>query len=224
MKTLITPAVLQIQFCPSVASAEFYELLMQFGINLAFLLILSRSLYFKWNRKPEHMFAQLITGVIVFLICALLRWVQIGLGLVLGLFAIFAIIRFRTVNVPVKEMVYLFMVVGISAVNALLPMSHCLQWIIFTNIMLLVLTLIMEKAFFSRSLSHRNITFNKTDLLKPSNHQLLLQELKDITELNIIRFEIGKVDYTKKHAQIRIYFRGEGIGNFSDDETGNDDD
>ena len=224
MKTIITPAVLQIQFCPSVASAEFFELLMQFGLNLAFLLILSRVLYFKWNHKPEHMFAQLITGVIVFMICALLRWVQIGLGLALGLFAIFAIIRFRTVIVPVKQMVYLFMVVGISAVNALLPISHCLQWIIFANIILVVLTLIMEKVFFSRILSHRNITFNNTDLLKPSKHQLLLQELKDLTELNIIRFEIGKVDYTKKHAQIRIYYTGESYGSFNEDENGNDDD
>jgi len=224
MNTIITPALLQIQFCPSVASTEFYELLIQFGINLVVLLILSRAMYFKWNRKPEYMFAQLITGVIVFMICALLRWVKLELGLVLGLFAIFAIIRFRTVNVPVKEMAYLFMVVGISAVNALLPMSNCVQWIIFANVILVVLTFIMEKVFFSKKLSHRTIMFNNTDLLKPSKYQLLLKELIELTELNIIRFEIGKVDYVKNHAQIRIYFAGEGNGSIGDSENGNDDD
>ncbi len=197
---------------------------MQFGLNLAILLILSRALYFKWNRKPEYMFAQLIAGVIVFMICALLRWVQLGLGLVLGLFAIFSIIRFRTINIPLKEMVYLFMAVGISAVNALLPMDICLQWILFANIFLVVLTFVMEKVFFSNNLSHRTITFNNTDLLKPSKHQLLLQELKDLTELNIIRFEIGKVDYTKKHAQIKLYFTGDSNDSFNDGENENDDD
>jgi hypothetical protein len=224
MKTLIIPALLEIQFCPAIASTEFYELLMQFGINLVVVLILSRVMYFRWNRNPEYMFAQLIIGVIVFMICALLRWVQLELGLVLGLFAIFAIIRFRTVNVPVKEMAYLFMVVGISAVNALLQISRCVQWIVFANCILIIMTLIMERAFFSNKLSRRTITYNNPDLLKPSKHQLLLQELKDLTELNIVRFEIGKVDYVKKHAQIRIYFTGEGNGSFNDNENESDDD
>jgi hypothetical protein len=215
---------LQVQFCPSVASAGFYELLMQFGINLMVLLIISRVLYFKWNHKPDYMFAQLITGVIVFMICGLLRWVQLELGLVLGLFAIFAIIRYRALNVPVKDMAYLFMVVGISAINAMLRLSHCLPWIVFANVILVILTFTLEKVFFSRILFHRTLTFNNTELLKPSKHPLLLNELKTMTELDIVRFEIGKVDYTKGNAQIRIYFAAEGNGEFYDHENGNGDD
>jgi hypothetical protein len=117
-----------------------------------------------------------------------------------------------------------FMIVGISAINALLQLSDCVQWIIFANIFLVALTFIMEKALFSRKLNRRTITFNNTDLLKPSKHQLLLQELKALTELNIVRFEIGKVDYIKSQAQIRIYFTGEGNGSFQEVENGNDDD
>jgi len=224
MKTLIIPALLQFQNCPSVASKEFYELLIQFGINLTVLVIISGVMYYKWNRKPEYMFAQLVTGAIVFIICALLRWVQLELGLVLGLFAIFAIIRFRTINVPVKEMAYLFMVVGISAVNALIQLGQCFQWIIFANTVLVLITLIMETVFFSHKLSHRTITFNNPDLLKPSKHHLLLQELKTLTELNIVRFEIGKVDYIKGQAQIRIFFAGDGNASFNENENSNDDD
>ena len=224
MKLLILNTLLKAQFCPPVTSTEFYELLMQFGLNLAVLLILSRAMYFRWNHNPEYTFAQLITGVIVFLICAMLRWVQLELGLVLGLFAIFAIIRFRTLNVPVKEMAYLFMVVGISAINALLKLSQCLLWFIFANIFLVVLTFIMEKAFFSKALSRRTIAFNNTELLKPSKHHLLMQELRDLTELDILRFEIGKVDYVKGNAQIRIFFTGAGNGDFKETENSNDDD
>ena len=224
MEAIITTILNKIQFCPPVATAEFYELLMQFGLNLAVLLILSRGMYFRWNRNPDYMFAQLLVGVIVFMICAMLRWVELGLGLALGLFAIFAIIRFRSLNVPVKEMTYLFMIVGISAINALLRMSQCLQWMIFANIVLVVMTYLLEKFFFSKKLNRRTITYNNTDFLKPSKHELLLNELKELTELNIVRFEIGKVDYTKKQAQIRIFFTGNGNGNFNEVENGNDDD
>ena len=224
MNTTIIPTLLKFQLCPPVPGSELYELLIQFGINLAALLILTRAMYFRWNRNPEYLFAQLITGVIVFMICAMLRWVQLELGLVLGLFAIFAIIRFRTLNVPVKEMAYLFMVVGISAINALLQLSQCLPWFIFANTFLVVLTFIMEKVFFSKVLSRRTITFSNTELLKPSKHELLMQELKALTELNIIRCEIGKVDYIKGNAQIRIFFTGNGNGSFNESDNANDDD
>jgi hypothetical protein len=213
MKTT-TICSLEIQNCPALASTGFYEMLMQFGINLVVLLIISRALYYKWNRRPDYMFAQLITGVIVFLICGLLRWVQLELGLVLGLFAIFAIIRYRTLNVPVKEMSYLFMAVGISAINAMLRLSQCLPWIVFANFILVILTLSMEKSYFSGKLFCRTITFNDTELLKPSKHAQLLQKLKVMTELDIVRFEIGKVDYAKGNAQIRIYFAAGGNEGF----------
>jgi len=224
MNTNLSQLLSRIEFCPPVATADFYELLAQFVLNLVVLLIISRALYFKWNKKPEYLFAQIITGVIVFVICAMLRWVQLELGLVLGLFAIFAIIRFRTINVPVKEMAYLFMVVGISAVNALLRISQCVHWIVFANLLLIAVTWILETTFFSKVLSRRTITFNDTGLLKPSHHQLLLNRLKEITELNIVRFEIGKVDYVKNHAQIRIYFTNGGNGSFEETEIGNDED
>jgi len=208
MKGKYLMKALEIQVCPTITSAEFTELMIQLGINLVVLLILSRILYMKWNRNPEYMFTQIISGIIVFMICALLRWVKLELGLVLGLFAIFSIIRFRTINVPVKDMAYLFMVVGISAVNALLPASSCLQWIIITNSLMILITLVLEISFFNHPIASRTITFDNTDLLRPSRYKALISELRNLTELDIIRFEIGKVDYIKKNAQIKIYFPG----------------
>jgi hypothetical protein len=210
MKTLFNPLLGDISACPPLQSPEFYELLIQFLYNLVVLFILSRALYFRWNRDANHLFTQIIAGVVVFLLCALLRWVNLELRMVIGLFAIFAIIRFRTLHVPVKEMAYLFMVVGISAINALLRPGQCLQWIVITNLIVISLTWALEKLYFSRRLVHRTIMFGKTDLLKPSMYQALLQELKTLTELNIMGFEIGKVDYIKKQSRIRIYFQDDG--------------
>jgi hypothetical protein len=224
MNNSFTSVLSQIRFCPPVATADFYELLIQFGMNLLVLVILSVMMYYRWNRKPEYVFAQVISGIVVFLICAMLRWVQLELGLVLGLFAIFAIIRFRTVNVEVKDMAYLFMVVGVSAINALLHLSDCVHWIIFANVLLIVVIWLLEKVFFSNRLSQRTITINDTALLKPSKHHLLLGRLRDLTELNIIRFEIGKTDYIKNHAQIRIFFKDGGNSSFDDSLNTIDDD
>jgi len=223
MKNSILPQLAGIQQCPPITSTEFFELIIQLVINLAVLFIISRMIYYKWNRNAEYMFAQLISGVVVFMICALLRWVKLELGLVLGLFAIFAIIRFRTINVPVKEMAYLFMIVGVSAVNALLPAGSCLQWIVISNSLMMTLALVLEIVYFSNPVASRTITYDNTDLLKPSQHNKLMQELKNLTELDIMRFEIGKVDYIKKHAQIKIFFQGPGERSIAG-ENANDDD
>jgi hypothetical protein len=82
----------------------------------------------------------------------------------------------------------------------------------------------MEKYFFGKKLSRRTITYSNTELLKPSKQPLLIQELKTLTELDIVRLEIGKVDYSKGLAQIRIFFTGSGNGNFNESENSNDDD
>jgi hypothetical protein len=224
MKALMLQKITDIQFCPQVASTEFNELLIQLAINVIVLLIISRFIYYRWNRNAEYLFAQLITGFIVFVICALLRWVKLELGLVLGLFAIFAIIRFRTINIPVKEMAYMFMVVGISAVNALLPVGECFQWIAISNVILILLVLILESYFFQRNVTSRSIIISNTDLLKPSKHEMLMQELKSLTELDIIKIDIGKVDYIKKHAIVRIYFRSNHGSSYIENNSLPDDD
>lgn len=224
MNTTISSLLSKVQFCPPVASTGFYELLIQLALNLVVILSISLAIYYRWNRKPEYVFAQIITGIIVFIICAMLRWVQLELGLVLGLFAIFAIIRFRTVNVEVKDMAYLFMIVGVSAVNALLKMTDCIHWVIFANLLIITITWLLEKTFFSNRLSQRTITFSDTTFLKPSKHAMLLAQLKELTELNIVRFEIGKTDYIKNNAQIKIFFKGEGSTEFGSTNDTNDDD
>ena len=218
------PILASVLQCPPLAGGEFSGMLVQFGLNLAVILLLTGAIYYRHNRNADYMFAMMITGVIVFMICAMLRWVQLELGLVLGLFAIFSVIRFRTLNIPVKEMAYLFMSVGISAINAILKPDQCLAWMVFANVFLLLLAFLMEQLFFRNKLNRRTISFGNTDLLKPSRHSLLLQELRDLTELDIIRFEIGKVDYIKKHAQIRIYFKGNASPGFTEEQPGNDDD
>jgi len=223
MKTLAL-MVQDLQSCPSLLSMEFYELLIQFGLNLIVLLVLSRALYYRYNRDTNHMFAQLIAGLIVFLLCAMLRWVNLELTMAIGLFAIFAILRFRTLNVPVKEMAYLFMIVGISAINALLRVDECLQWIVMVNLVVIGLTWLLERLYFANRLAGRTITFGNTELLKPDRHARLLMELKDLTGLDVVRFEIGKVDYVKKLARIRIYFPDRTHTSFSDTEPERSDD
>lgn len=184
----------------------FFELFLRFILHLGILTIISRLIYYRINLKLNYMFAQIVAGVMVFLLCGLLFWVELQLGLAIGLFAIFAIINFRTATIPVKEMTYLFAVVGISAINGLIHLENGIFFLLLPNICIITAVYSMEKTWFTRRVSYRTILYTNINLIKPGHQEELLKDLKDVTQLDIIRFEIGKVDYKKGNAEIRIYY------------------
>ncbi|HRR93748.1 MAG TPA: DUF4956 domain-containing protein, partial [Bacteroidales bacterium] len=94
------------------------SILVRFTFNLAVLFILIFLIYYRYSKKEEYLFSYMLIGVVIFLITSLLNTVNIQLGLALGLFAVFAILRFRTVNYSVKDMTYVFTVIGISVINS----------------------------------------------------------------------------------------------------------
>lgn len=182
------------------------ELFIRFIIHVVVLTVVSRLIYYRRNMKLNYMFAQIVAGVVVFLLCGLLFWVELQLGLALGLFAIFAIINFRTATIPVKEMAYLFAVVGISAINGLIHLENGIFFILLPNICVIIVVYSMEKVWFTKKISYRTILYTNIKLIKPGHHKELLQDLEKMTELEIIRYEIGKVDYKRGNAEIRIYY------------------
>ena len=112
---------------------DFTELLIRFTINTLLILLVVHFIYAKRSQRKDFYFSYIAIGVIVFLICFLLNNVKLELGFALGLFAIFGIIRYRTDPIPIKEMTYLFIVIGISVMNALANKKVSYAELAFTN-------------------------------------------------------------------------------------------
>ena len=129
------------------------EFLISLGINIFFVFIISKIIYLGFNNSKkslsEFFFTYNSAGLITFLICFLLRDVELELGLGLGLFAIFAILRFRTETIKVKEMTYFFVIIGVSAINAL---SNNYLSLFIANASIIILLYLLEY-FISRSSS-----------------------------------------------------------------------
>jgi len=98
---------------------DFIELLVRSAFNFLIVGYIVRYLYYPVTKNKDYLFTYLLISVTVFFLCFLLENVKLELGFALGLFAIFGIIRYRTDAIPIKEMTYLFIVIGISVMNAL---------------------------------------------------------------------------------------------------------
>jgi hypothetical protein len=186
---------------------NFAELLLRFSLNLAVLFLLVRWLYYGSARRKDYLFSYFIIGSVIFLLCYLLESVKLQLGFALGLFAVFGIIRYRTDAIPIKEMTYLFLVIGISVINALTNKKVSYAELIFTNIALVFIVFGMEKLWLLKHESVKTINYDRIDLIKPEHRKELIKDIENRTGIRPInRVEIGKIDFLKDVASINIHY------------------
>ena len=189
---------------------DFMELLVRFVFNFGMALLIVRAIYYPITRRKDYLFTYLMFSVMVFFMCQVLSSVKLGLGFALGLFAIFGIIRYRTDPIPIKEMTYLFVVIGLAAINGLANKKVSYAELIFTNLSVLVVIYGIEKLWLLKNESRKTVILEKVDLIKPENHELLLADLRERTGLNIHRTEIGRIDFLRDTARVRVfYYEGE---------------
>jgi hypothetical protein len=132
---------------------------------------------------------------------------MLQMGFALGLFAIFGIIRYRTLTMPIKEMTYLFLIIGISVINALSDISTSFPGILFANVAVIIITYGLEKKWLMKHESSKVITYEKINLIKPENHQELVNDLQLRTGISkISHVEIGEIDLLRDVCYLTIYF------------------
>ena len=201
-----------------INTPDFGELLLRFALNLAVVVVIVRYLYYTASRRKDYLFSYIMISAVVFLLCFLLNNVKLQIGFALGLFAIFGIIRYRTDAISIKEMTFLFIVIGISVINALANKKISYAELFFTNIVIIILVWFMEKIWLVNKEGKKIIEYEKIELVKPDREAELMADLRARTGLDITRMEIGKIDFLRDTARIRIFFNINEPGkNFEDE-------
>jgi len=186
--------------------SDFLELLLRFTLNTSLVFLVVHVLYAKNSQRKDFYFSYLAIGVIVFLLCFLLNNVKLELGFALGLFAIFGIIRYRTDTIPIKEMTYLFIVIGISVVNALANKKVSYTELIFTNAAILFGLWILENRLMLKQEGSVRLIYERIENIHTQNEEALLEDLRKRTGIHIKRFEIKKINFLQDTAEIILYY------------------
>lgn len=185
---------------------DFWELVLRFAFNTIFVLLVSRVLYYNATRRKDYFFTYLLIGSVVFMLSFLLSNVKLEIGFALGLFAIFGIIRYRTQQIPIKEMTYLFLIIGMSVINALANNKVSYAELLFANLALFFIALLLEKTWHMKHESQKEIEYEKIELIKPEKRAQLIDDIENRTGLKINKLEVGKINFLRDTAQIRIYY------------------
>lgn len=186
-----------------------FQLMIRFGFNILICWIIIRYFYYRKSGRRDFLFTFTLFAVTIFLLIFLLDSVKLQIGMALGLFAIFGIIRYRTEQVSIREMTYLFVIIGISVINGL-AMTISYSELLLTNLIFIAAIAIMESSRFIRHTSSKIILYEKINLIKPENYEEMKADLENRTGLKIIRVEVGHIDFLRDVAFLKIYYRPEG--------------
>lgn len=182
------------------------ELIIRFGINIIAIFLLVRIIYYPRHKNKDFLFTFFLFNCLNFLICFLLSATKIKVGFAFGLFAIFSIMRYRTVVVPVKEMGYFFVCVAIGIINALATVDDNYIVLLGCNTFILLITLFLDR---NQNLTHENvkeIKYERVDLIHPEKRDEMIADLVKRTGFPIHRVDIIYIDFLRDVATIHAYY------------------
>ena len=195
----------------SFFSPSFSMMLIRLVINLVVVSIIIDRLYYPKSKRRDFYFTFMLISIAIFFIVFFMIFVleemkgKTSLGIGIGLFGIFSIMRYRTDAMPVREMTYLFVIIALSLVNAIsegVPMIE----LAITNMIFLVAVWFFEWRL--KVLPSKLIQYDKIDLIKPECKAELIADLEQRLGLDIVQVEVGAVDFIRDMAMVKIRYRG----------------
>lgn len=185
---------------------DFFKMMFRFILNFSFLTIIIRFVYYPYSKRKDYVFTYYLISLIVFFLCFTLKKYNLDIGMALGLFAIFGIIRYRTDPIDIKEMTYLFVVIGVSVINSLANKKMSYAEIIGANALIILILIVIERYWALKQEESKFIVYENIENIKPENYEILKSDLENRTGLTINKVNIGKVDFLKDTAEVTIFY------------------
>jgi hypothetical protein len=181
------------------------ELLIRFLLNTVVIGLIVRVFYYPKSKRRDYFFTFLLIAISVFLLIFLMGGVKLKICFALGLFAIFGIIRYRTESVPIREMTYLFVIIAVSAINGLATSISYVE-LLATNLLFIISIWTLESNRMVKHVASKLVLYDNVNLISPEKEGELIEDLKKRTGLDILRVEVGAIDFSKDTVMVKIYY------------------
>ena len=181
---------------------------LMFLFNLLVTWIIVYCIYYRFSRRRDYYVTYMLFSSGMFVLLWLMQILDIQTGFVLGLFAIFGMIRYRTETVPIREMNYMFLIIAVSVINSLSLKADGLAWylLVFANLVIILLALGFEAWQVRKRTSTKIILYEKIENIKPANRAALIADLQERTGLKVLDIEIGHIDFLRDVAYIKMTY------------------
>jgi hypothetical protein len=184
--------------------AEMQQLSMRLTLDLTALGILIFGIYYRRHRSSDYVFTCVVINAVTFLLCFLMRNSRLDLGLALGLFAVFGILRYRTEAIAIRDLTYLFAAIGLAIFNGMPGDLQHWSTMLVVNLVLVSLIAALESARWSRR-TQRTLVYDSVALLAPGREAELHADLHARTGLSVIAVRVDRLDLLRDAAELTVF-------------------
>lgn len=186
---------------------DFVRLLSRLGLNLVFATAVILFVYYRIYRNREFVFTYYVFNVITFSMCLLLRKVPMELGFALGLFAVFGILRYRTEEIRMRDLTYLFILIGLGIINGVANKKVSTAELLLVNFVIVTGAALLELPSRARRHGSTPMLYDNLSLLHPDQREALHQDLTQRTGLDVLRVQVHRIDFLRDAAEITVQHR-----------------
>lgn len=181
------------------------RLLLRLGLDLGFTTVVVLFVYYRLYRNREMVFTYYVFNIITYALCVLLRRVPMDMGFALGLFAVFGILRYRTEEIRMRDLTYLFIVLGLGILNGVATTNVSFAELLVVNVAIVAATAILELSARARGHGSTPILYDNLPLLAPGKEAALLADLTARTGFAVFRVQVHRVDLLRDAAEITAF-------------------
>ncbi len=197
---------------------DLLKLLVRLALDVMFVTVVVRFIYYRVHRNRALVLTYYLFNVVTLFMCLLLRKVPTELGLALALFGVFGILRYRTEQIRIHDLTYLFIVIGIGLLNGVANKSISVVELLVVNGVIIAMTAILELVPWRNSERSALVVYDQLDFLRPGNEDKLLADLTVRTGLRVTRVEVQEVDFLRDSAHVTVFCRSDS-GHLDDNRT-----
>jgi hypothetical protein len=176
------------------------------ALNLAVALVIVRGIYARGTQEKSYVFSFLALNTVVYFVLGLLTSVELSIGVGFGLFAIFSVLRYRTEETPIREMTYLFVLLALPVMNAVLMPVGALPQLLLANGVVVAVLYLLERGWGFRFEARSQVVYERIALIQPERRAELLADLRQRTGLPVTRVTVGRIDFLKDSAEVTLFY------------------
>jgi hypothetical protein len=180
-----------------------------------------RFIFYQIYKERDYFFTSFMINIAVFLVCFLMASVKLKIGFAFGLFAVFSILRYRTEKIPIRQMTYMFTAIIIAVLNSMADDKISHVELILANLFIVGTIFILEKDILHNRDFVHEIKYEKIDLIKHENYDLLIKDLKERTGFNVKKAEIQSINFMNDTAKLKVFYQYPNDAPFNHDEECN---
>ncbi|MBW7959796.1 MAG: DUF4956 domain-containing protein [Candidatus Promineofilum sp.] len=175
-------------------------------LNLVVALIVVRFIYYPVTQDKTYVFTFLAFNTVIYFVLSMLTNSTLSVGVGFGLFAIFSVLRYRTDEMPIREMTYLFIVIALPVMNSIMISGDSFTWLLAANGMVVALLFILEKEWGFRFSGNKRVIYDRVELIGPADRERLIDDLRQRTGLPVTSVEVRRIDLLHDTAELTVFY------------------